>query len=1792
MADVITLLAVIQQRFGVVVDPDSDGGQILNSLKPQPPLADGELDGDTVPAALTFVPTESGSISVRAAQGTDSLVFGLPEVTRHFTLVPADAAHPTLQVEITLASFTLPVPFLRPAQVGDDGLLKAAGDKVELHFPNLLLVVTATSDASARLAPSHDAAGALEVTMTPPFALIGPGTTLGLGFERGSLNLEGAAPEIRVPTLDIYVAPPNLRALAMRGGGHDLRLVLGLNGGLSGNFVAALAPDDVNAARPRFLHNLALHLRLNRSAVSLLELSGQIALRTEIETRLGQGLDDPDAPTDLNYTLSLVLDDGWQVALTLSASGGGGYLWRTRNRVPGAPAFPRDTLGAYAVFAPLLSGSLPDPNDGYASLGVNTALAGALAGAGWVQTDSITIYGGELRVQQNADGLASFLFFDLETELNLNLHLGDVELLKTRRPLKVRHQAMGLKLDFEEGSLIKPVFDPSRGFNLDLSDPGMFEMPDPLGSILQPEGARTARDNPVYFEVDLVMKADLGVVSVDRATVRFPLDGGVPMLTALGAHINVPGALSGGGYLKVGANADGKGTLEGSLDVSLPLLGVRAAAGLRLESPSDSSLTGVLATLDVEFPIPLVLGSSGLGIFGFLGLFGMHFQRKQGDSETALDWFKRINGNVTTVSDTAWEAAAHKWALGFGAVIGTLEGGFLVHAKGMILIELPGPRVLVVMKADILSERPPKEGGDTGTLLAVIEIKPDSITIGVMLDYSITPLLEAQLPAEAYFNWNEPEKWYLDVGGIPPTGQPVSVTFLQFLRAEGYLLLHGDGINEFSPPLRGVAVAAGVRAALTWGPEDIGLYLRIAASVDVGISFRPFLIVGKMAVSGELHLFIVSIGVSADATLIIMTDPVAFFIHVEVCGSVDFFFFEVEGCITLEIGTDPSDALPPAPALIRTLSLHSRSPALVEGSANDSPVDGSLGDAAHWDGAQWVNAPHWDGAQWVNDTPLVVPVDAIPVLQLEMRAAVDGGCTFFGTAIPTLLPADPPDDVLDATKINAGAWQRRGERLYHYRLRSVTLDPPPLAGETPNAWWDRFGVANPGDANDVQLALLSWIPDPTPAAAERTRNRDEAIKRRWGTLCHEVASAAAILWTFHNVAFGTSAAGWTLTGTALPDPPDTTRSAPPDLRLHVSEPWRTGNALADGLAVVDPAYVYGAPSVADHLLIAPRTGSELRMRGEDDADFQVMLAGLHLQPLPERALGDALRLNTHGMRRVRVLLFVRREVLDAGMLTMRGLDEGGNPTPFEQTLDAATTTLIAALDDFPAGDWRDPASPWMQQVEDVRNAWYQYYITKWEGYVLIFYEANGLEGVDQVEIGWRGDPVVPGRTWGLLIVEALTEAEYRRVEYDDEQRDVSIHLIDGALHANEGNRALLSPNTQYTVTVTYDAVTSAADADGHPTGDANVEANLSQKFLFQTQDAPPERLDPWVLATSPAPYEQFVFYGDPLYIVFAHSGVQKLYRAYGRELRVVMKASSSRHPQPGGGFDGDGTLLSAVQTAPLAIPTQAATPWESAVRATLGEAVATCVNLDEATERHERITLKVNLEPFTDYTLDLVAADASHPDTPPILPTDPLFRRHFSTSRYATAEALAEAIHEASSDRLRHRRLASAAALTRLAQGALEGQPLQVRDLDFEGALRADRWGDLSRTDVPRVTVIWLDGAPPQPFAVLIEAPEPLWRWRETPAEITDAHGTRRYQLAPMPWLDVTHRAGAALIPRLVYSTDGARTLIVLPPGARGGTLALDLKRTQHLLFEGTSAAIPVGLVDITLTAVPWEEPS
>ena len=54
--------------------------------------------------------------------------------------------------------------------------------------------------------------------------------------------------------------------------------------------------------------------------------------------------------------------------------------------------------------------------------------------------------------------------------------------------------------------------------------------------------ARIARFNPLTIELDLEIKADLGIITVDKFLVKIPLDGtSSPMILPSGVKVNIPG---------------------------------------------------------------------------------------------------------------------------------------------------------------------------------------------------------------------------------------------------------------------------------------------------------------------------------------------------------------------------------------------------------------------------------------------------------------------------------------------------------------------------------------------------------------------------------------------------------------------------------------------------------------------------------------------------------------------------------------------------------------------------------------------------------------------------------------------------------------------------------------------------------------------------------------------------------------------------------------------------------------------------------------------------------------------------------------------------------------------------------------------------------------------------------------------------------------------------------------------------------------------------------------------------
>lgn len=987
-------------------------------------------------------------------------------------------------------------------------------------------------------------------------------------------------------------------------------------------------PPVASPPVPDWFRSVKLKVRLVRSTLVAGEIEAEVDFQTATEQKLaasgqlggnpppqGRTLQNgaplgPDNPADGITKLHLLCqaDPGTGRTTTLISVGADPadknglacWGWIPGETPPEDKDFGLTLLGSYLSFWPLAAsaaaGGKGEVGDAVL-VGTALALPGVVAALPWFQVERVIVFGAEYLQRDRSDEFEGNLLFDIGIDWTANIL--DLVKIEKEHPLSVRYKAIGLRFgnrgdDGTEQFVLRPIFDSSRGYTIDLANGGALKIAEPLGQILRVLGARISRTNPLTFEIDIGLGVDLGVVSVDRASVRAYLDADPPRppeLTALAASVDIPGALVGSGYMQVGSSTVGGhviSTIGGQIDITLRPINLRIAAALEIATiPAEAGgpATGVYVGLNVVLPVGLPLGSTGLGIFGFRGIFGMHYERNpaigQGSGVPALAWLAAAGGkpHLLINPDTQvklWTPHVDRWAFGLGMLIGTMEGGVIMNLDGTLLLELPGPRVLIMMNARIVTPPPSMDAiGSSGGILAVIEITPEHFLIGILVQWDIEHLVKIVIPIEAVFPFGaDANKWHIYLGARSDLGHPVEVDVLGIVKGTGYLMFKGDGLPAYTahnatlPAITGFGIGLGVAASFTWGDTDIGLYLRIGGGMDAVLGLDPFVLAGTVYVSGELRLFIVSIGADAQLTVIVREQPggdLALYIHGEACGHVSFLFFEVRGCVSITI-SEPEPPAAPMPILVDKVSLKSRSPALLQGTGVDRGIDASLGDALE---LALPGRPAFDDPRL-----LAVPIDVVPVVSMKVPPVAATGLKVTGLGTP----------VANAPGIPASGFAERGGEHYRYELVEVAverIDPatgslisPAVQGSTaPVVWWASTDAT--GTNAIAQLALFTWEPTPATKAIEKNERLEETIHERWGRVCEDAAPPADVLWTFRWERLGASPVGWDLEGTAWPDPAGTRRSTPPDTTLHVSERWRSGDASLDALRGIFPALVVG-----------------------------------------------------------------------------------------------------------------------------------------------------------------------------------------------------------------------------------------------------------------------------------------------------------------------------------------------------------------------------------------------------------------------------------------------------------------------------------------------------------------------------------------------------------------------------------------------------------------------------------------
>jgi hypothetical protein len=273
--------------------------------------------------------------------------------------------------------------------------------------------------------------------------------------------------------------------------------------------------------------------------------------------------------------------------------------------------------------------------------------------------------------------------------------------------------------------------------------------------------------------------------------------------------------------------------------------------------------------VDVELPTGIPLGSTGLGIYGFAGLFALRMEpdKKPDEAWFAIDhahsFYHRAEPGITDLKHK-WVPRKGSFALGAGLTLATYaDNGYTFNGKFLLALVIPGPIILLQGAASFLKKR--GEGkSDEGLFraLAVYDGRGGSVTLGLDAEYKTGKggeLIEIGGSMEAFYAFHDPTAWHLWLGRDEPRALRIRGLFGRFVEANAYFMLDAHQL----------ALGAWCGYSNRWGFGPLGVALEAWAEGNARLSFRPGHFHGDlwMHCLVELGAFGFSLGLSLDARI-------------------------------------------------------------------------------------------------------------------------------------------------------------------------------------------------------------------------------------------------------------------------------------------------------------------------------------------------------------------------------------------------------------------------------------------------------------------------------------------------------------------------------------------------------------------------------------------------------------------------------------------------------------------------------------------------------------------------------------------------------------------------------------------------------------------------------------------------------------------------------------------------------------------------------------------------------------
>lgn len=1309
-----------------------------------------------------------------------------------------------------------------------------------------------------------------------------------------------------------------------------------------------------------------------------------------------------------------------------------------------------------------------------------------------VSIDQLRVVGVRLQRQPAAvndssldpDLYQTALLFDYEVDYKIAIE--DAE-IKTTRALTARVDGTGFSLEDKD---VVWVQVPSGIRELSVADPSLWSL-GPLGKFLKIVDMSIRRAPQKQLVVRLRLMGNTNILTAGDFVFVIPLEGDErPKIEAFPSEITVdiPGVVKGTGTLVISEKDNAK-TVIGSLDLVFPS-GFRLYGAVRVtqvEGTGKSVATAMIFGAKVHFKTPIPVFGTGIGWTGIEGIVATHFKRLEpaGDAVVppALAWLESVKGDVVESIKLpgAWAVEHDRSSVGLGVTLELITGGNLLNLNAMLVVEQPGPRILIFAKANLLKK--PVDNKDASDdlkrgIIGVLDVDlaKDEITLSALANIEFKEFVKIRAPLQLYFDLHQASNWHLYLGHHSARATATLSLFdIASLTASGYIMAAGSVIKDFpiAPDRRqdlpGFAVAAGAGASVQIGGGS--LYVRGSIDTYVAVALSHGLYVaGSVLLSGELRLFIVTLGASAELKLQYLRSidgAQGLFLSGEICGHFKSFFIEIEGCISLEIGA-PIEDPPTLPILTERASLLSGANVALRGQGRLGPIDAILAEGAV---VGTGTAP-----------PSGVPLDVVIALSMAQPPKIG--------ASPVGFAAVAPPFNQNETRFNIAS--RKGQ----YVLKSVLLQRRKQDGSledvdysaSPARWWESGQSSKGGQPTPKVLALMTRNPLSAQNVIVDPDQLKSWIKSIVGGVCDPVIPPQACWYSLYPEDAGVPADGaWWV--------PAVLRDAATEIAVG-----RTGASPFQFELGQRP--FYGHPD--DPIPGYPRFPGSCIVESDP-----VGLAPVPVLSLYSRVVATQRNVRVNGRAVLRGdmlpgsmvdLLMAHTPLEDDYYLNFRVETSHGNVAfiSYKDLKRAGSVRNLIELDvqkafHEGAAHWVPPTEAFSRLSELPRYTQFEFTWTR------IDLSALGLEaGEYPTSLNLELSNDVPlnleisAILGGCRIVPLAEEA---RFENDRKHKQGT---IDGLKDFFDDRPVpLLEPDTLYQVRIEWDSLIEGSAA-----------ASEYKEFEFKTTSEPPASASSYLLATFPQAGERFHCSEDTPGFCLGSTDAFRIFAKFP-DLRLKVTITEDGGAQvfnstkalrwDQGALVAPSELTDPVQPPPVGFFKDTVASLPSALKDALYQRVRdgslVCLGPINLPDSGIWIGFDVELLALTGYR---IAVEVVHADGSKWVWTDPAFGESapFLEWRFSTAlhRNLAGHVAQLKAGRIRHKMLAGMFSL----QFSNEGlEPIVVPEKRFEDALAAALEERPDRGGEARLTVLWrLEQAEKvlKAYALLIESREPLLR--------------------------------------------------------------------------------------------------